>query len=116
MYGTIKQKIEKSDRYVYAVAVEHFGVKAAKVSPQITPMSRRKHSLEELHKQQRILRARYKKAPDAEKGRINDLQVQLHTHTHNTNLKHRPNIHTTTTQTKTRRSKLLISFLEMWWP
>ncbi|XP_072178554.1 uncharacterized protein [Diadema setosum] len=78
MYGTIEQKIEKYNTYVYAVAVEHFGVKVAKVSPQIPQMSRRKHRLKGLRKQQRFLRTRYKKAPDAEKSGINELLKQVH--------------------------------------
>ena len=79
MYGTIEQKIEKYDKYVYAVAVEHFGVKAVSdFSTRLNQVRRRKRRLQDLRRRQRELRNHYRKATDDQKEGKDALQKQLH--------------------------------------
>ena len=78
LFGTIEDKLEKFEKYVHAVAVEHFGVKPLTPFRQANRPSRRKRRVEELRRQQRDLRKRFKKSTDFEKEGINELMKQVH--------------------------------------
>eukprot|EP00057_Strongylocentrotus_purpuratus_P031916 XP_786079.3 PREDICTED: uncharacterized protein LOC580961 [Strongylocentrotus purpuratus] len=77
MHGTVEMKLSTYEKFVHAIAVQHFGAKDVHIHKE-PYLNRRKRRLEELRKQRRDLRKRLRDAPDDQKEGLTVIGDQIH--------------------------------------